>query len=176
MSIHRKALSVATACATAVGLLLAAPAPASASVAPGDYRIAFERHGAEMVPYGGSTARTDIRVWPVDHVGMQWDVTYAGHSSGTPSYQIRNLRSGLCMQPHDGNTSANQRVEQNTCNNRDEQRWHISNTGDDAHQIIPVKNTQLGVTLENPDWNGSFLKLGYRNSANPDFRWHFNQA
>lgn len=176
MAIPRKVASVATACATAVGLLLVAPAPASADVAPGDYRIAFEKNEAEMVPYGGSTARTDIRVWPADYVGMQWDVTYSGHSSGMASYEIRNLRSGLCMQPKDGNTTAHQRVEQTSCNHRGEQRWHVSGVGNGAHQIIPVKNTQLGVTLENPNWNGSFLKLGYRNSANPDFSWRFNRV
>jgi len=176
MAIPRKVASVATACATAVGLLLVSPTSASANVSPGDYRIAFEKNGAEMVPYGGATVRTDVRVWPADHVGMQWDVTYSGHSSGVASYEIRNLRSGLCMQPKDGNTTANQRVEQTTCSSRNEQRWHVSDVGNSAHQIIPVKNTQLGVTLENPDWNGSFLKLGYHSSNNPDFRWRFNRV
>lgn len=175
MAIPRKAVSAATACAAAVGMLLLSPAPASAEVSPGDYRIAFEKNDAEVVPYGGSTARTDIRVWPADHVGMQWDVSYAGHSSGMASYEIRNLRSGLCMQPKNGNTTANQRIEQTTCSHRNEQRWHVSDVGNGAQQIIPVKNTQLGVTLENPAWNGSFLKLGYHNPSNPDFRWRFNR-
>lgn len=176
MTIPRKVASAATACAAAVGLMLVATTPVSANVAPGDYRIAFEKNGAEMVPYAGATVRTDVRVWPVDHVGMGWDVTYSGHSSGMASYEIRNLRSGLCMQPKDGSTTVNQRVEQTSCSNRDEQRWHVSDVGNGAQQIIPVKNTQLGVTLESPDWNGSFLKLGYHNPSNPDYRWRFNHV
>ncbi|WP_152476594.1 RICIN domain-containing protein [Nocardiopsis salina] len=176
MAIPRKVASAATACAAAVGLMLASTTPASANVASGDYRIAFEGNGAEMVPYGGATVRTDVRVWPADHVGMEWDVAYSGHRSGMASYEIRNLRSGLCMQPKDGSTTVNQRVEQTTCSDRNEQRWHVSDVGNGAHQIIPVKNTQLGVTLENPDWNGSFLKLGYHNPYNPDYRWHFNRV
>lgn len=175
MAIHRKVASVATACATAAGLMLASPAPASASVDSGDYRIAFEQNGAEVVPFVGSTGRVDIRVWPADHVGMEWDVTYSGHSTGVAAYEIRNLRSSLCMQPKDGSTTANQRVEQAPCNNRAEQLWHVPNVEWGVHHIVPVKNTQLGVTLENPAWNGSFLKLGYRNLANPDFMWSFNR-
>lgn len=175
MAIHRILTAAATACATAVGLMLVAPASASASVASGDYRIAFEPNGAEVVPLAGATTRTDIRVWPADHPGMEWDVTYSHHSSGMPAYEIRNLRSGLCVQPKDGSTTANQRVEQAPCNDRSEQRWHTPHVGTDSHHIVPVKNTQLGVTLEAPDWTGSFLKLGYRSPGNPDFMWDFNR-
>ena len=176
MAIHRTLASVATACATAVGLMLVAPAPASADVVPGDYRIAFEGHGAEMVPLNGSPDRIDLRVWPHDHVGMEWGIEQVGYSSGMPAYEIYNLRSNnLCMQPKDGRTAVNQRVEQAPCSGRPKQRWHIPSVEGNSHHIVPVKDTELGVTLEDPNNTGSFLQLGYRSEGTPDFRWHFNR-
>src|SRR5699024_456947 len=151
------------ACATAVGLMLVAPAPASADVAPGDYRIAFEGHGAEMVPLNGSPDRIDLRVWPHEHVGMDWGIEQVGYSSGMPTYEIYNLRSNnLCMQPNDGSTAVYQRVELSPCSGRSNEHCNIPSVGGNAHHIVPVKYTYFVVTLEAPNNTGSFPELGYR--------------
>ncbi|MUL40596.1 RICIN domain-containing protein [Streptomonospora sp. PA3] len=170
--------------ATTAAMILAAAAvitaPAPASAAPpqieqeADYRIVFTKTDAMMVPLNGATQRIDVRVWPYDHPGMDWALTHTGSSNGLPAYEIRNLRSDLCLQPKDGATQAGRRVEQTACNGRLVQQWNLPYVGDDARHIVPAKNWNLGVTLENPAWNGSFLKLDYRNRADPDFRWHFS--
>ncbi|MFD0773415.1 RICIN domain-containing protein [Streptomonospora algeriensis] len=161
---------------TAAAVLMSATGASAAPVQieeEADYRIIFEKNDAMMVPWGGSTQRTDVRVWPNDYAGMDWDVTYAGRSNGMATYEIRNLRSDLCLQPKDGATQAGKRVEQATCNGRLVQQWNLPHVGDGTRHIVPAKNWNIGVTLENPASTGSFLKLDYRNRADPDFQWNF---
>lgn len=159
---------------TAAALGTAMPASAeSAQLAQGtDYQIRFEPNDARMVPYGGASHRVDVRVWPADYRGMDWEVSHAGFVDGAPTYEIRNLYSNLCLEPKDGRASVGQRVEQVDCTGRDRQEWLLPAV-DNAHQIVPVRNTRLGVTLENPAWTGSFLKLGYRHYSDPNYRWAF---
>ncbi|WP_017537611.1 MULTISPECIES: RICIN domain-containing protein [Nocardiopsis] len=150
--------------------------PASAAPAPPaqgtDYQIRFEPNEARMVPYAGAATRVDVRVWPADHRGMDWELTRTGSVDGHPTYEIRNLYSNLCLEPKNGLPAVGQRVEQTGCTGRDRQEWLLPYV-DNAHQIVPVRNTRLGVTLENPAWNGSFLKLGYRSFADSGYRWAF---
>ncbi|MDS1272505.1 RICIN domain-containing protein [Lipingzhangella sp. LS1_29] len=171
------AYASATTLALAAGMALLAPLPAAAhspAIAQGiDYQIQFEPNDARMVPYGGAATRTDVRVWPVDYRGMDWELTQTGFQGNLPTYEIRNLHSNLCLEPKDGLTRADQRVEQRQCTGRDRQEWLLPYMGDNGHHIVPVRNTHLGTTLENPAWTGSFLKLDYRSSADPDFRWNF---
>ncbi|WP_236700632.1 RICIN domain-containing protein [Allosalinactinospora lopnorensis] len=89
------------------------------------------------------------------------------------TYEVRNLRSNLCLQPKDGATQAGKRAEQAECNGRLVQEWNLPYLGNNVRHIVPAKNWNLGVTLENPAWTGSFLKLGYRNTADPNLRWNF---
>jgi len=39
-----------------------------------------------------------------------------------------------------------------------------------AGRAVPVKNTDLDITLKAPNNTGSFLELGYRPLGNHDFR------
>ncbi|GAA2000485.1 hypothetical protein GCM10009799_29750 [Nocardiopsis rhodophaea] len=167
-------VSVAVACATAVGVTMPASVSASAvGIGEGEYQIAFEKTGARMIPWGASTQRTAIRVWPDDRAGMEWVVSRAGANSGRTTYEIRNLHSRLCLQPMHGATEAGQRIAQAHCDEQRPQRWHIEHVGGPAFQIIPSDNTYLAITPENPTATKSFLELGYRNPINPDYRWDF---
>ncbi|MBB4932476.1 hypothetical protein F4561_003296 [Lipingzhangella halophila] len=177
MTRNRITASAAVLLSVFTGATLASALPAAAEsgqVSQGiDYQIRFEPNDARMVPLGGSSARTDVRVWPHDHRGMDWELSRTGSSGNHATYEIRNLHSNLCLEPKDGRVQSGQRIEQRECTGRDHQEWILPYMGDNGHHIVPVRNSHLGATLENPNWTGSFLKLGYRSSANPDYRWDF---
>ncbi|ASU86381.1 hypothetical protein CDO52_22190 [Nocardiopsis gilva YIM 90087] len=167
-------VSAAAACATAIGIMPAPSASASVvDIGESEYQIAFEKTGAKMTPWSGSTERTAIRVWPDDRAGMEWAVSRIGVNLGHTTYEIRNLRSDLCLQPMYGVTESGRRIEQAPCDERRTQRWHVEHVGGPAFQIIPLNNTYLAITPESPTATKSFLKLDYRNPIDPDYRWDF---
>nr|WP_246421916.1 RICIN domain-containing protein [Nocardiopsis mwathae] len=144
-----------------------------AALGDSEYHIAFEDSGSRMIPWNSSMKRTVIRVWPDDRAGMEWAVSHVGSGGGKSVFEIRNLRSQLCLQPWDGETKVGQRIEQAECDGERRQQWHITHVGGPAFQIIPLDNTYLAITPEVPSASGSFLRLGYRNPIDPDYSWDF---
>lgn len=172
-------LGAVTAAATAA-LAFGTVTTANAIPVEQDVHLIHNKTHARMVPTSAGTANgTIIRVWPDAYPGDLWDLRARGVVQGTGAtfYELYNVQSERCVQPQNNELKAKTLLVLHDCNNNAQsQDWLIEAVDTNLYQFVPLKKPDLGITLHDRGWNGSYIEVDNRSHRDPDFDWQIHSA